>query len=358
MRSLRLRLITLLASALLFCAPATAEIFIGIAGPTSGPNASFGNELRVGVNAAVAALNAAGGINGETLAVVEGDDACDSRRAADVAQQLIQKDVRMVVGHFCSSASMAAAPVYERAGVLMMTPSATFPELTAKSLWNVFRLTGREDLQADLAVAQIKASPNPVDVLLVTDGQFETTPLAKRFQQQLPTAKTITVKPGDIRLPDDTAVVISTSAYLALQSSDAAIAARGLKRLNPSIQIYGPDYLQSELYGVRVADAANGTQITFLQDFATIADPRRTATMASKEGATLASFAAVEAFKAAAVATNVNDGRAMARWLASGSTVDSVIGPLRFTNTGDLQNQPYVWYRWNNGTLTAEPKTP
>ena len=95
--------------------PAQADIAIGIAGPLSGPNAVFGAELRNGVSGAIAAVNAAGGVNGEQLALVEGDDACDTRRAGEVAKDFIAKDVRLVVGHFCSSASLAAAPAYAQA---------------------------------------------------------------------------------------------------------------------------------------------------------------------------------------------------------------------------------------------------
>ena len=140
-------------TALLFCAclaaPVHAEIFIGIAGPLSGQNAAYGNELRVGAAAAIAAVNASGGINGETLSLVEGDDGCDAKRAVEVAKSFVSKDVRLVVGHFCSSASLAAAPTYMSAGILMLNPSVTSPELTSKNLWNVFRVTGRDDAQAD-----------------------------------------------------------------------------------------------------------------------------------------------------------------------------------------------------------------
>jgi branched-chain amino acid transport system substrate-binding protein len=354
MRSLTLRLVTLFASALLFCGPAAADILVGIAGPLSGPNAAFGNELRVGATAAITAVNASGGINGENLSLVEGDDGCDVRRAGDVAKDFINKDVRLVVGHFCSAASMAAATEYLAKGVLMITPSATHPELTSKGLWNVFRLTAREDMQADVAAQRIKSRGEGGEAILLTDGLPETAALVKRFKAALPNAKSITVKSGDPRLPQDTSLLTATAAYLALQFADAAAVTRALRDINLGLPIYGPDYLQSEAFGTRASAAANGTHVSFLQELSSIADPRRTATMLNAEGSTLAAYAAVEVFVAAAKSKTVNDTRGMANWLSGGNQVNTIIGNIRFMPTGDLQQQPYVWYQWKDGNLVPE----
>jgi branched-chain amino acid transport system substrate-binding protein len=356
MRSLKLRLVTVIACALLFCGPAAAEILVGIAGPLSGPNAAFGNELRVGATAAVAAVNASGGINGENLSVVEGDDGCDVRRAVEVAKNFINQDVRLVVGHFCSAASMAAATEYLAKGVLMITPSATHPELTSKGLWNVFRLTAREDMQADVAAQRIKTRGEGGEVILLTDGLPETAALVKRFKAAMPNSKIVTVKSGDPRLPQDASLLSATSAYLALQFADAAAVTKTLRETNAALPIYGPDNLQSEAFGIRASGGADGTHVSFLQELSEIADPRRAATVPSTEGSTLAAYAAVEVFIAAARAKTVNDTRGMASWLSGGNQIDSIIGKIQFTPTGDLQQQPYVWYQWKNGGLV--PETP
>jgi branched-chain amino acid transport system substrate-binding protein len=351
-----LRLSTALLCSLVFASAAHAEILIGIAGPLSGPNAAFGNELRIGATAAITAINTAGGINGENLALVEGDDACDSKRAVDVAKTFTSKDVRLVIGHFCSSASLAAAPTYASAGILMITPSATAPDLTSKNLWNVFRLTGRDDMQADLAAARMKASGEASEVLLFTDQQAETTPMAKRFIAAMPNAKTINIKAGSAKLPDDAGLLTASSAYLALQAKDAGNIASDLKKLNPIITLYGPDLLQSDAYNTKAGDAANNTHMTFLRDNTTIADPKRLAALPSSDGATLAAYAAVESFVAAAKARNVNDSRAMAAWLTSGSDIPTIIGTLHFNSSGDLQQQPYIWLQWQGAALVPDPK--
>jgi ABC-type branched-subunit amino acid transport system substrate-binding protein len=202
----------------------------------------------------------------------------------------------------------------------------------------------------------MKASGETSEVLLFTDQQAETSPLAKRFLTEMPNAKTINIKAGSAKLPNDAALLTATSAYLALQATDAGNVASDLKKLNPAIALYGPDLLQSDAYNTKAGNAADGTHISFLQDLTTIADPKRLATLPSADGATLASYAAVEAFAAAAKARNVNDSRAMAAWLSSGSDIPTIIGTIHFNASGDLQQKPYVWLQWQGGALVSDKK--
>jgi branched-chain amino acid transport system substrate-binding protein len=344
--------------ALLFCVTlsttAYAEILVGIAGPFTGQNAVYGSELRVGVTAAIASINASGGINGETLTLVEGDDGCDAKRAIETANMFVGKDVRLVVGHFCASASLAAAPIYVNAGILMLNPSVTSPDLTSKNLWNVFRLTGRDDTQADIAAMRIKTEGQGSDVFVITDDQTETAAFAKRFVGSLPNAKVVKVKAGSPKLPDEAGLIVATSVYLALQPGDAAVVAKDLRKLNSTAAFYSSDLLQSESYGSKAGDGANATHVTFLQDSMRTALPNQAAKLPSTQGATLAAYAAVETFAAAAKARNVNDSRAMAAWLSAGNEVATIIGTLRFNTSGDLQQQPYEWYTWQNGNLQRD----
>jgi branched-chain amino acid transport system substrate-binding protein len=349
-----LRQFTALLFSLCLTLPAQAEILIGVAGPFSGQNAAFGNELRVGAAAAIAEVNAKGGINGENLTLLEGDDGCDAKRALDVARMFQSRDVQMVVGHFCSSASLAAETVYTAAGILMLNPSVTSSDLTSKGFWNVFRLTGRDDAQGEIAAARIKAQGQGADVFIISDGQAESAAIAKRFLSVLPNAKLISIKPGNPNLPDEPGLIVASAVYFSLQAPDAAIMAKDIRNLNVTAPFYGPDYLQPETFASRGGDAANGTLVTFLQDNISVSDTGRTVSLPTSEGATLAAYAAVETFVAAAKARGVNDSRGMAAWLAAGNEVSTIIGPLHFKSSGDLQQQPYVWYQWKDGALVPE----
>jgi len=67
--------------------PALAQIKIGSAGPMTGQYAAFGEQLRRGATMAVEDINAAGGVNGQKLQLVIGDDACDPKQATAVANK-------------------------------------------------------------------------------------------------------------------------------------------------------------------------------------------------------------------------------------------------------------------------------
>ena len=165
-----MRFTPLLLAFIAFSSPAFADILVGVAGPMGGQNGVFGKQMQAGVDAAITVVNAGGGINGEPLRSVTVDDACDTRRAFDVSQDLARQDVRVVIGHFCSGATIAAAKTYLEAGILAITPSATLPGVTDQQNWNVVRLASRDDAQADIAAERILKDDNAAKVAIVSDG--------------------------------------------------------------------------------------------------------------------------------------------------------------------------------------------
>ena len=352
----------LLLALLFFAAPAHAEILIAVAGPMSGQYAVLGNHMKTGAEAAIAAINAGGGINGETLTLLSADDACDTKRAADIAKDFASKDVRLAVGHFCSGASRAAALIYEQSGIMMITPSASLPALTDQGLWNVLRLTGRDDAQAMLAATRIAAETPAPKVAIISDESSTAKILVTGFQSKLQTALAFSIKQGAADYTDTAAKIVAEAPsviYLATSANDAGQLASDLAAAGFAGRLYGNDALISEAFSAKAAEASEGTRATFPMDPQTV--PAAQATIAalqaqgkSTEGATLPTYAAIESFAAAARARSVNDARAMADWLKSGTPVQTVLGSIAFDAKGDLQQQPFVWYQWQNGSAQAE----
>ena len=85
---------------------AKADIIVASAGPMSGQYASFGAQLKAGAEMWVKDVNARGGINGEKVKLVIGDDACDPKQAVAVANKFAGQKVTYVAGHFCSGSSI------------------------------------------------------------------------------------------------------------------------------------------------------------------------------------------------------------------------------------------------------------
>ena len=139
------------ATALGVSAFAQADVKIGVAGPMTGANAAFGEQYMKGAQAAADAVNAAGGVNGEKIVLVKGDDACEPKQAVTVAKDLTNQKVAGVVGHFCSSSTIPASEIYDEAGIIAITPGSTNPQVTERGLSAMFRMCGRDDQQGIVA---------------------------------------------------------------------------------------------------------------------------------------------------------------------------------------------------------------
>ena len=342
--------------------PASADIFIGVAGPMSGQYAGFGTQMKVGVEMAIADINAAGGINAEKLVAVTSDDACDSKRAVEVAKELLAMDVRLVVGHFCSGASLAAALLYQAAGVVMISPAASQPLLTDKNMWNVFRTTGRDDGQASFAAARLAKAQPAGPVAIISDATAANGAMVDRFKATLGKSVVFNVKPGAANYAEVASGIATskiTAIFLAMGPGDAGRLTSEIRGKGYTGVIMGNDALLNDAYWAKSAEAGEGTLVVFPSDAQTLIFARKLVTAlrannTEAEGATLTAYAAVQVFSAAAKARSVNNGRAMADWLKSGQHIDTVLGNLAFDAKGDLQVQPFTWYRWSKANFKIE----
>ena len=148
------KLITLCLAAgvsMAFAGTATAQIRLGVGGPMTGGSAAFGQQLRQGVEQAVADINAQGGILKQKIQLYQGDDRADPREGVSVANKFVGDGVKFVVGHFNSGVTIPASDVYQENGMLVITPAATNPKVTERSMWNMFRVCGRDDQQGGVA---------------------------------------------------------------------------------------------------------------------------------------------------------------------------------------------------------------
>jgi branched-chain amino acid transport system substrate-binding protein len=131
--------------------PARADVLIGMAGPITGKNAWFGEQMERGAAMAVADLNAAGGVLGQRVELITVDDYCDPEQAVAAARKLVSDGVIFVAGHYCSHAAIPASEIYEAAGVLLISPTSVNPMLTELGRANVFRVIPRDDADAIMA---------------------------------------------------------------------------------------------------------------------------------------------------------------------------------------------------------------
>lgn len=127
------------------------SIMIGVAGPHSGDLASYGIPSVRAAELVVKAKNAAGGVLGKQIELLVEDDVCKPEVATNTATKLVSDGAVVVVGHVCSGATKAALGIYNDAGIIVMSPSATNPGLTQSGDYpNFYRTIASDDVQANL----------------------------------------------------------------------------------------------------------------------------------------------------------------------------------------------------------------
>lgn len=128
-------------------------IRLGVAGPQSGDLASYGIPSARAAELVVREVNARGGVLGRQVQLLVEDDVCKPEIAANTAGKLVSDKAHVVLGHVCSGATKAALGIYRDAGVIVMSPSATNPELTQGGQYaNFYRTIAPDDAQARLEV--------------------------------------------------------------------------------------------------------------------------------------------------------------------------------------------------------------
>ena len=140
-------------------APAAGEpVFFGVSGPLTGPNAQYGAQWKAGFDLALDEINANGGINGRPLQYVFEDSQSDPRQAVGIAQKFVDdKRILIELGDFSSPASMAASPIYQRAGLVQLGFTNSHPDFTKGGdfIWSPsVSQADAQPLLADLAVKQ------------------------------------------------------------------------------------------------------------------------------------------------------------------------------------------------------------
>jgi branched-chain amino acid transport system substrate-binding protein len=142
-----------LACAFSINALAADTIKLGVAGVHTGDLASYGIPSVRAAGLVIKEVNAKGGILGRKIELLVEDDACKPEIATNTATKLISMHVNVVVGHICSGATKASLGIYKTGNVIVISPSATNPELTKSGRYpNFFRTIAPDDAQARLEV--------------------------------------------------------------------------------------------------------------------------------------------------------------------------------------------------------------
>lgn len=347
---------------------ARADIAIGVVGPMSGNFAIFGAQMMVGAEQAIADINAAGGVLGEQLVLEVADDKCDRAQAEPIANQMIGREVALVVGHLCSGASIVAAPTYLDAGIVQISPGARAAEYTDDRPGpGTFRLSGRDDQQGRVAGGFLAERFADSRIAIVHDDSFYGAGLAEAtlkamndggkdetFYEAFPASERDFV-PLFARLAADAIDVLFYAGY----HTEAALIVRRLREEGMQITLVSGDTLMTEEFIDIAGEAGEGSLLTYPPDPARSAAAKTVVEKLARrqivaEGYVLYAYAAVEAWAAAVNAAGAIDFADVAAALAE-ERFNTVLGTVEFDAKGDVNLPAYVVYQWRDGEYDYAP---
>ena len=169
-------------------APAEMTVTIAHAGPLTGSIAHLGKDDENGVRLAIEEANAKhmtlGGKPVKFVMVSE-DDQADPKVGTTVAQKLVDEKVAAVIGHLNSGVSIPASEIYAKAGIPMISGSATNPTLTERGMKTVFRTVGRDDQQGPAIASYIAHELKAKKVAVIDDKTAYGEGLANEVEKTL-----------------------------------------------------------------------------------------------------------------------------------------------------------------------------
>jgi len=351
---------------------AWADVLIGVAGPFTGPYASFGSQQQKGAEQAAADINAAGGINGQQIKLEFGDDVSDPKQGISVANKFVADGVKFVIGHFSSGVSIPASEVYAENGIFEISMGATNPTFTDRGLWNTFRTCGRDDQQGSVAGAYIADHFKGAKIAVVHDKTPYGQGLADETKKAM-NAKGVNevlyegINPGEkdysaliAKVKDAGASVL----YCGCIHTEAGLIIRQAADQSFKLQLVAGDGIMSNELASIAGDAVVGTLNTFGPD--PRLDPANKELIEKfrragfePEAYTLYTYAALQAIAAGAKAANSVEPRDVAKALKSIRPFPTAVGNMSFDEKGDPKLPGYVVYVWKkntDGTYSYAPK--
>lgn len=329
-------------------------IRIGIAGPMTGDQAKMGMDFKNGVSLAVEEWNSKGGVLGKKIEMIVSDDQHDPKQAVAVANKMVNEGVVGVIGHFNSSCSIPASDVYNRAGIPMITPGSTNPQLTEKGYRGVFRVCGRDDQQGKIAAEFVTDYLKLKNVAILHDKTTYGQGLADEFRKFIGNKVNLVYYGGIVQGDKDFKMVL-----IAIKSKnpeliffggiypEAGLLAKQAKELGLNAPLMSGDgTIDPKFIEIAGTSAAEGTYLTFSPDPKNIPSAKGFVEKYEVKYGQIGPYS-IYAYDAANIlltairAANSTDGKAIIEKLHS-MEFDVALGSLRFDEKGDVTVSPYV----------------
>ena len=242
------------------------SIVIGMGAPMTGDNAAFGQDIS---QAGKIAITDAGQFQGFSFSLDAEDDGGTAEGGAAVANKFVANPaVVAIAGHIFSGATAAAIPIYEKAFIPMMSPSATNPTLTTTGSKVFNRDVFTDAAQGKFAAAYLYNKLSVKNLAIMHDGQAYGQGLAQVVKDQF------------------TALGGTVVAFTAITpgQSDYSAPLADIASKKPQALFYG-GYTAEAVVVVNQMKQAGLTGVTFFGDDGTFGQDFLDRTAANGEGA-------------------------------------------------------------------------
>ena len=166
-RIMRTALLTVALAAGSITTAAAQDLLLGYLPASGGPFATFSKTNAIAAQMAIDEINAAGGIDGHKLRIVEFDTAGKPDQAVVGLRKLADDDkVLAIIGPFSSSECRVVFPAGERAGIDTMSMASSAPKL-AEPFTYAFRNTSDEGYMFERVLRAIKEKNYPAQTAAV-----------------------------------------------------------------------------------------------------------------------------------------------------------------------------------------------
>lgn len=354
------------------CAKSSSDtIKVALVAPLTGDQAELGLDELHAAELAADEINAKGGINGKKVVIVGMDDKHDPLEATKIANNLVaDSSIIAVIGHLNSGTSIPASKIYNQGGILMITPSATNPQLTKQGFTNVFRMCATDEVQGPAMADYLIRDKKYKKIVTLNDksqygqGLVDTfTAQAKKLGVEIVFADAITQ--GD---KDFVSVLTRIKAlnpdviYFGGMHSEAGLIAKQAKSLGISAKIAGGDGMFGTEFGkIAGGDAASNAIVSFQAPPYDKADnpgmKNFVANYSAKYGkivqyAPYSYDAANLVFSAIAKAEKQDRASVIAAMKAT-KDYPGVTGKVNFAPNGDIMNATFYFYTFDAQGMPA-----
>jgi len=346
--------------------PAKAQnVTVGFAAPLTGDNAVYGLGMKNAVQMAIDEVNASDEAKkaGITFDISAQDDQGDPKQAVNVANVLVaDPKVAAIAGHFNSGCSIPASPVYNEAGLAMISVSSN-PKLTAQGFKVVNRIVPKDDAQGSFAAGLVKKLGFD-SVALLDDSTPYGEGLGKEFRTQFEkdggkilAAEKIQSKETDFKaLATKFKGLVPKAIYYGGAHTEGALISKQMKETGLKVPLIGGDLLYTEEF-IKIAGAANaegdictilGLPIDQQPGGAKFIEAYKAKYNKGPEAYDSYAYDSAKIIMAAVIKVGTGDRAKVAEAIRA-ITFDGVTGSVSFDANGDTTNKVISAYKVTGG---------